>query len=87
MSIRVDDSRPAVRMRLALARDRRDGLTWSSKRYAELVRAALSGTAGREREDWLEVLRGQEKLWSRAYNRTDAPRTPLVRDLLKLEVA
>jgi hypothetical protein len=86
---RVDlsDDRPAIRMRLGLARDRQNGLTWSSDRYFELVEAVLSGCAGAERDNWQDVLNGHEKLWRAAYLRENAPRTPLALDLLEDLVA
>ena|ERR1035441_314700 len=74
--LRVDslrDTRPCVRMRLYLERDRLAGVPWRHQRFSELVTAAVRDVRGRdgdERADWLSVLYEQSRMWKHAYERT-----------------
>ena len=64
------DHRPAVRMRVWLARRRRAGLEWDDQAYEQLIPAALAGLRPEERVDWPKVLRWSRAAWEAAYTRS-----------------
>jgi hypothetical protein len=65
------DSRPAVRVRAQLQRDRAAGLPWSTRRFIKIVRASCA-TSG-DGYEWRAVIEGQAVEWRRGYLRTGPP--------------
>jgi hypothetical protein len=62
------DSRPAVRVRAQLERDRLAGLPWNRRRFVAVVRAAV--TDDLDGYEWKVVLLDQIPAWRRGYTRT-----------------
>lgn len=79
--VQEPDSRPAIRLRTALARRRRQGLPWDDRVYDELIRAVLRGIRQDDREFWPAIFRAHRGRWRAAYERTGAI-TPLTLDLI-----
>jgi hypothetical protein len=65
------DSRPAVRLRLELERDRQQGFTFDAV-FADEIDWALDGfgLSGRDIESWRVAFRATEDAWRAAYDRT-----------------
>jgi hypothetical protein len=66
------DHRPAVRMRAALVRRRREGHAWDDRAFDDLIEAVLRGLHPDQREGWAEVLGAHRACWRSAYERTAA---------------
>ena len=66
------DHRPAVRMRAALIRRRREGLLWDDAVFDELIPVVLRGLRPDERQGWPEVFRDTRARWRTAYERSAA---------------
>jgi hypothetical protein len=64
------DPRIAVRVRAELTRLRRDGATWSDRRFDAIVQRALVGSNHQERCDWNVAFKATRKTWRSAYERT-----------------
>lgn len=75
------DSRPAIRLRVELNRDRRLGVPWPDA-WSDDVWLAVSGFDRAERLAWLEVFDATAEMWRRAYLREPLPTLP-TRDLLE----
>lgn len=68
--VAVPDSRPAVRLRAALARRRRQGLAWSDRVFDSLIETVLTALTDDERRGWPEVLMETRTAWRAAYERS-----------------
>jgi hypothetical protein len=52
-----------------LARQRRDGASWSDRRFDLIVQKALVGASYQEKADWHAAFRSTRRVWKAAYRR------------------
>ena len=73
--IEQDDHRPAVRMRAALARRRRQGLGWDDDTFNQLAETVLAGLRPQDAEGWASIFHAHRAAWEAAYTRSEAVTT------------
>ena len=70
--VQEPDARPAIRLRVVLARRRRQGLPWDDRVYDDLIRTVLRGVSRDDREYWPAIFRAHRGQWRAAYERSAA---------------